>query len=96
LGIAQGGSFALSMTLVVLRAPDGPSATALAGMVQSIGYILSAASPLVRGALHDVTGGWTAVLWLMFGSAVAMEATGLRAAAPGFVQARRKVGPNGA
>jgi CP family cyanate transporter-like MFS transporter len=96
LGIAQGGSFALSMTLVVLRAPDGPSATALAGMVQSIGYILSAASPLVMGALHDVTGGWTAVLWLMFAIAVAMVATGLRAAAPGFVQARRKVGPNGA
>jgi CP family cyanate transporter-like MFS transporter len=96
LGIAQGGSFALSMTLVVLRAPDGPSATALAGMVQGIGYILSAASPLVMGALHDVAGGWTTVLWVLAAVAAVMLAIGLRAAAPGLVQARRKQAADGA
>jgi CP family cyanate transporter-like MFS transporter len=96
LGVAQGGAFALSMTLVVLRAPDGPSATALAGMVQGIGYVLSAASPLVTGALHDVAGGWTAVLWCLLAVSVVMVAVGLRAAAPGFVEVRRKPGRNGA
>jgi CP family cyanate transporter-like MFS transporter len=80
------------MTLVVLRAPDGPSATALAGMVQGVGYVLSAASPLVTGVLHDVTDGWTAVLWALLLVAVVMLAVGLRAAGPGFVEARRKPG----
>jgi CP family cyanate transporter-like MFS transporter len=94
LGIAQGGSFALSMTLVVLRAPDGPSATALAGLVQGIGYVLAAASPLVTGALHDVADGWTAVLWLLLAVAIVMVAVGLRAAAPGLVDARRKPAPD--
>ena len=96
LGIAQGGAFALSMTLVVLRAPDGPSATALAGMVQGVGYILAAASPLVTGAVHDIAGNWTAVLWLLLAVSVVMIAVGLRAAAPGFVQARRNQARNGA
>lgn len=90
LGIAQGGSFALAMTLLVLRAPDGRSATALAGMVQGVGYILAAASPLVVGVLHDVADGWTAVLWVLFAVAVTTVAVGSRAAAPGFVHARRK------
>jgi cyanate permease len=48
------------------------------------------------GALHDVAGGWTAVLWLMLAVAVAMLLIGQRAAAPGFVQARRKPAPDGA
>jgi len=92
LGVAQGGSFALVMTLVVLRAPDGAAATALAGMVQGLGYILAAASPLLMGGLHDVTHGWTAVLWVMFAIAAATLAVGLRGAAPGFVEPRRKPG----
>jgi CP family cyanate transporter-like MFS transporter len=65
-------------------------------MVQGIGYILAAASPLVTGAVHDIAGGWTAVLWLLLAVAVVMIAVGLRAAAPGFVEARRKQGRNGA
>jgi CP family cyanate transporter-like MFS transporter len=65
-------------------------------MVQGIGYVLSAASPLVTGALHDVAGGWTAVLWCLLAVSVVMVAVGLRAAAPGFVEVRRKPGRNGA
>jgi CP family cyanate transporter-like MFS transporter len=40
LGLAQGAGIALALTLIVLRAPDGASAAALSGMVQSIGYLV--------------------------------------------------------
>jgi CP family cyanate transporter-like MFS transporter len=96
LGVAQGGSFSVSMTLVVLRAPDGPHATALAGMVQGIGYIAAAAAPLVMGALHDAAGGWTPVLWALVAVCVLMVVGGLRGAAPGIVRGRRKPAGYGA
>lgn len=96
LGIAQGGSFSLAMTLVVLRAPDGPHATTLAGMVQGFGYTAAAAAPLLAGALHDRTGDWDAVLWAAVAVSVAMAAAGLRAAAPGLVRGRRKLARGGA
>ncbi len=92
LGVAQGGSFSVSMTLVVLRAPDGAHATALAGMVQGIAYVAAAAAPLVMGALHDAAGGWTTVLWVLAAISVLMVVGGLRGAAPGMVRGRRKAG----
>lgn len=91
LGIAQGGSFSLATTLVVLRAPDGPHATALAGMVQGFGYTAAAAGPLLAGMLHDLTGGWDAVLWAAVAVSVATVAAGLRAGAPGLVRGCRKL-----
>jgi CP family cyanate transporter-like MFS transporter len=78
------------MTLVILRAPDGAHATALAGLVQGIGYIVAAAAPLVMGALHDLAGGWTTVLWALIAVSLLMWLGGLRAAAPGVVRGRRK------
>jgi len=90
LGVTQGGSFAVAMTLVILRAPDGAHATALAGLVQGIGYIVAAAAPLVMGALHDLAGGWTTVLWALIAVSLLMWLGGLRAAAPGVVRGRRK------
>ena len=58
LGLGQGTSFALALTLIVLRAPDAPHATALSGMAQGFGYMLAATGPFLAGALHDLTGGW--------------------------------------
>lgn len=86
LGLAQGASFSLAMTLVVLRAPDQERATALSGMVQAVGYLLAAAGPLALGALHDATGGWDAVLVAMLVLAAGMLACGLGAARPGTVR----------
>jgi CP family cyanate transporter-like MFS transporter len=57
-GVGQGTGVALTLMLVVLRAPDGTSAAALSGMAQGIGYLLAAAGPVAVGALHDLTGGW--------------------------------------
>jgi MFS transporter, CP family, cyanate transporter len=72
LGIAIGPLFPLTMTLP-LDATDRPAEVAsLAGMMLGIGYTLSATSPLVLGAIRDLTGGFTAVLWTLVGAATAL------------------------
>jgi CP family cyanate transporter-like MFS transporter len=88
MGIAQGAGFALALVLVVLRSPDGARATALSGMVQSVGYVVAATGPLALGALHDLTGGWDAVLVAMLAITGAMLACGLGAGRPGTVGGR--------
>jgi CP family cyanate transporter-like MFS transporter len=58
-GLAQGGGFALALTLIVLRSPTPLTAARLGGVAQCLGYLMAAAGPLVLGWLHDRTGGWT-------------------------------------
>ena len=58
-GLAQGSGFALALTLIVLRSPTPLVAARLGGVAQCLGYLLAALGPLVLGALHDLTGGWT-------------------------------------
>jgi CP family cyanate transporter-like MFS transporter len=65
LGAAQSAALGLSLTLVVLRAPDAAHAAQLSGMAQSVGYVLAAAGPFAVGALHDATDGWTVPLVLL-------------------------------
>ena len=72
LGIAIGPLFPLTMTLP-LDASDRPAEVAsLAGMMLGVGYTLSATSPLLLGAIRDLTGGFTAVLWTLVGLAAAL------------------------
>lgn len=61
LGLGQGGSFSIALTLIALRAADAQTAARLSGMAQGVGYILAALGPLLVGVLHDVTGGWDIV-----------------------------------
>ena len=58
-GLAQGGGFALALTLIVLRSPTPLVAARLGGVAQCLGYLLAALGPLVIGALHDLTRGWS-------------------------------------
>lgn len=58
LGIGQGSTIGLALTLIVLRSPTADVATTLSGMAQSWGYLFAAAGPLVLGLLNDVTGAW--------------------------------------
>ncbi|MPQ98634.1 MFS transporter [Modestobacter sp. I12A-02628] len=58
-GLAQGGGFALALTLIVLRSSTPLVAARLGGVAQCVGYLVASAGPLVLGALHDLTGGWT-------------------------------------
>lgn len=61
LGIGQGSSIAIALTIIVLRSPDTHVAAQLSSMAQSVGYTLAACGPLLVGPLHSLTGDWRAV-----------------------------------
>ncbi|ANY89187.1 MULTISPECIES: CynX/NimT family MFS transporter [Pseudomonas] len=64
LGLGQGGTFALALTLIVLRSKDSHVAANLSSMAQGVGYTLASAGPFAVGLVHDLTGGWAAVGWI--------------------------------
>jgi CP family cyanate transporter-like MFS transporter len=93
-GLAQGGGFALALTMIVLRSPTPLTAARLGGVAQCVGYLVAAAGPFVLGALHDATHGWSwpmvllllvlvPISWLGWGAARdALLDVGERPAAP--------------
>jgi CP family cyanate transporter-like MFS transporter len=78
LGAGQGASFALALTLIVLRSPDARAAGQLSSMAQGVGYCLAATGPLLVGVLHGWTGSWSAlgVLFLAIGSGALLAGLG--------------------
>jgi CP family cyanate transporter-like MFS transporter len=58
LGLGQGASISLALTLFALRTNDAAAAAALSGMAQSVGYLLAASGPFLFGILHDLTTSW--------------------------------------
>lgn len=64
-GLGAGTSFTLALTLIALRSADAARAASLSTMAQAAGYLVAAAGPLAVGAVHDVTGAWTAPLLLL-------------------------------
>ncbi|MGE8186450.1 CynX/NimT family MFS transporter [Pseudomonas sp. NPDC086278] len=64
LGLGQGGTFSLALTLIVLRSRDSHVAANLSSMAQGFGYTLASMGPFAVGIVHDWTGGWTAVGWI--------------------------------
>jgi CP family cyanate transporter-like MFS transporter len=79
-GLAQGGGFALALTLIVLRSATAPVAARLGGVAQCVGYLLAAAGPSVLGALRDLTGGWSWPVALLLAVVVPMTWLGWGAA----------------
>lgn len=69
-GIALGFCFPLALAFFALRASDMKQAAALSGMAQSVGYGIAAAGPVLFGALHDWSHGWTAALWMIAACAI--------------------------
>lgn len=65
LGIGQGGSFSLALTLIVLRTATPALAARLSGMAQGFGYSLAALGPLGVGVMLEADIG-LAGLWLAF------------------------------
>ncbi|MFD1434128.1 CynX/NimT family MFS transporter [Kroppenstedtia eburnea] len=59
IGLAQGASISLSLTMLSLRANHAKQAAALSGMAQSFGYLLAAIGPILTGFLYDATHSWT-------------------------------------
>ena len=66
-GIAQGGLFALVMTLPLDFERTPERVGALVAMMLGLGYTIGATAPFVLGAVRDATGSFDAVLWLAAG-----------------------------
>ncbi|QIB67538.1 MFS transporter [Kineobactrum salinum] len=64
LGLGQGGSFSLALTLLVLRSANPVIAGQLSGMTQGIGYCVAALGPLAVGLLLEFEASMTQV-WLL-------------------------------
>nr|WP_314488068.1 CynX/NimT family MFS transporter [uncultured Pseudomonas sp.] len=87
LGLGQGGTFALALTLIVLRSKDAHVASNLSSMSQGVGYTLASMGPFAVGLVHDFTDGWAAVGWIFAGLGLGAIGFGLKAGRALHVQA---------
>lgn len=78
-GFGTGGAFVLALTFFGLRARDARQTTALSGMAQSVGYLISASGPVLLGIVRDATGGWSVPLLIMIGVCVIQIVVGMLA-----------------
>jgi CP family cyanate transporter-like MFS transporter len=88
LGAAQGAAISLALTLMVVRAPDERHAAELSGMAQTVGYLLAALGPLLLGAVHDLSHGWTVPMIAMTVALLPILVAGLAAGRPRLVGTR--------
>lgn len=85
IGIPLGGSFALALTFLALRARNAKHAAYLSGMAQSIGYLIAAAGPIFIGYLYDLTNAWTYPLVTLICITVLVMIFGVRAGQDRYV-----------
>lgn len=78
--------FPLVLVLINLRTRTHAGSVALSGFVQSVGYTLGAVGPLSVALLHEVTGGWTAPLLFLIGTALAVTVAGAVIARPHLLE----------
>ncbi|MFE7115941.1 CynX/NimT family MFS transporter [Streptomyces sp. NPDC057654] len=76
LGLGAGPCLVLALSFQSERAGSAGEAAALAGMAQSIGYLVAAAGPLLLGILHDATSAWTVPLVLLVVLGIVMAIAG--------------------
>lgn len=67
LGIGQGGSFSLALSLLVLRTANSRLAGQLSGLVQGGGYTLAALGPFGVGVLLQAGASTSTIAWLLMG-----------------------------
>jgi CP family cyanate transporter-like MFS transporter len=79
-GAAQGGGFTIIFIAVVHRSRGTTENRRMSAMVQSGGYVVAATGPLVVGAAHEASGGWTVPLLVVLGALVVMAVAGAPAA----------------
>ena len=79
IGLGQGASFPLALTLIVLRSGSAGPTSGLSTHVQGGGYLLAAAGPLLVGALHQLTGSWSVSLVLLIAVLVPQALSGIGA-----------------
>lgn len=81
-GVAQGGGIAMGLSLIALRSSDGGAARTVSSTVQTIGYCLGAAGPVLIGGITAASGGWAAPLLTLTALAAALGVLALRSAVP--------------
>jgi CP family cyanate transporter-like MFS transporter len=74
--------FPLCLVLINVRTRTHDGSVALSGFTQGLGYTLGALGPLTVGLLHQLTGGWTAALIVLIGTALAAALAGAVVARP--------------
>ncbi|MGD9531275.1 CynX/NimT family MFS transporter [Pseudonocardia sp.] len=79
-GAAQGGGLTVIFALVVLTARDLDENRRMSALVQGGGYTVAATGPLVVGAVHEATGGWTAPLLVVLAAVLVLLVAGLASA----------------
>ena len=85
IGITLGGSFALALTFLGIRARNAQHAAELSGMAQSIGYSLAAIGPVCIGLLYDLTNTWKVPLIVLIMIAVLVILFGIGAGRDRYV-----------
>jgi MFS transporter, CP family, cyanate transporter len=79
IGTSLGGLFSLCLLLAIDLGRPAGAVAGFAGMMLGIGYMISAAAPIVLGAARDAAGSFSAALWLVVaisGSLVVFVACG--------------------
>lgn len=76
LGCAQGGLFALALSMIAMRSGNAQVTAQLSAMAQGWGYLLAACGPLLTGLLHQWTGSFTSSVWLIVLLSAAMAWSG--------------------
>ncbi|HEV7623656.1 MAG TPA: MFS transporter [Amnibacterium sp.] len=79
-GAAQGGAFAAIFTIIAEVGGDPNRTTSLSAFVQTVGYVVAALAPPAVGAVHQLTGGWTAPMVLVLVATVGFLVLNLTAA----------------
>lgn len=79
IGVAQGASISLALTMIGLRTKDSRQAANLSGMAQSIGYLLAAIGPTLVGFLFDYTQSWVTPLVIFIVISILMTIAGVGA-----------------
>ncbi|WUH98066.1 MFS transporter [Spirillospora sp. NBC_00431] len=93
LGMGQGLGFASALSFIGLRAHDAQVAAQLSGMAQGVGYVIAALGPLVIGALHDATDGWSVPMTAVLLVCAFMTLPGLAAGRDRSIEAKRTPEP---
>ena len=76
LGCAQGGLFALALSMIAMRSGNAQVTAQLSAMAQGWGYVLAACGPLLTGLLHQWTGSFSSSIWLILLLSVALAWSG--------------------
>ena len=76
LGLGQGGSFALALSLIVMRSGNVHVTAQLSAMAQGWGYVLAACGPLLVGVLRSLIGSYASAVWLVIVLCIATAVAG--------------------